>query len=272
MRPEDMDLTRIGDLTLETFSTGSGDPILFVHGAMGDECAAVLAEPALAEHYRLIHFHRRGWGRSDLGEDTLTPELQAADCQAVLRHFGVESAHCVGQSGGGVMVLQLALQAPEAVRSLTVLEPALASVLLASPEFGGLAQKVTSLYDSGDPAGALKTFAVGVCGEGYRAVFDRTLPSGYLERWVADADTALRDDNPQILKWEFTREDAARITQPVLNVVGANTWAPFREIYETVQAWIPHAENHELPDASHGMLQMNPKGAAERIARFISSH
>ena len=115
MRPEDMELTRIGDVTLETYCAGSGDPVLFVHGAMADECAAILDEPALADHYRLIHFHRRGWGKSERGQESLTAESQAADCEAVLRHFGVESAHCVGQSSGGVIALQLALQAAERI-------------------------------------------------------------------------------------------------------------------------------------------------------------
>ena len=271
MRPEDMELTRIGDVMLETYCAGSGDPVLFVHGGMGDECAAVVDEPALAEHYRLIHFHRRGWGKSERGEVELTVEQQAADCRAVLKHFGVERAHCVGQSSGGAIVLQLALDTPEAVRSLTVLEPGLPQ-FFDSPEFKALATRVAPLYESGDRAGAIDTFFSTICGEGYRAAFDRTLPSGHFERWVGDADTLFREETAQFIDWTFTRAEAARVTQPVLNMVAANTWVPFRELNETVKTWIPHAENHELPDATHAMLQTNPRGAAERIARFISSH
>jgi hypothetical protein len=45
-----------------------GEPVVFVHGAMGDECAAVLAEPVLANRFRLIHYHRRE-------RDVLQPEV-----------------------------------------------------------------------------------------------------------------------------------------------------------------------------------------------------
>ena len=77
---------------------------------------------------------------------------------------------------------------------------------------------------------------------------------------------------PALQAWNFTREDAARITQPVLNLTGANTTAYFREAHETVRTWLPHAESHELPDATHAMLQTNPEGAATRLASFFSSH
>ena len=99
---------------------------------------------------------------------------------------------------------------------------------------------------------------------------DKTMPPGYFERWVAAADTLFRMLGAP--EWTFTREDAARIKQPVLNVRGASTQPYFQEIYETVRAWLPQAENFVLPDANHCMLQMNPRGAAERLADFFSRH
>ena len=60
--------------------------------------------------------------------------------------------------------------------------------------------------------------------------------------------------------------------QAAANLTGANTRAYFREIHETVRTWLPQAENFELPDANHCMLRTNPKGAAERLASFFSSH
>ena len=42
-----------------------------------------------------------------------------------MRHVGFDSAHVVGHSLGGVIALQLALDAPQAVRTLALMEPAL---------------------------------------------------------------------------------------------------------------------------------------------------
>ena len=81
----------------------------------------------------------------------------------------------------------------------------------------------SGLYSSGDKAGAIATFAEEVAGANFREVFDRTLPPGHFERWVAAADTLFQYDLPALQEWQFTHEDAARITQPVLNLRGANT-------------------------------------------------
>ena len=73
-------------------------------------------------------------------------------------------------------------------------------------------------------------------------------------------------------QWSFTDKDAARITQPVLNLRGAHTVSHMREVHDTVRTWLPQAENDVLPDATHAMTQTNPKGAAELLVRFLSKH
>jgi len=267
-----MQRTEINGVELEIWDRGSGEPVVFVHGGMGDECAAVLVEPALANQFRLIHYHRRGYGNSEAPKTPVSISQQAADCRAVMRHLGVERAHCVGQSYGAVILLQTALDFSDAVYSLALLEPPLPSVLYKSPEFSEMAEKAAALYRSGDKAAAMDTFGREVCGDDYRALFDRTLAPGYFERWVAEADTELQSDIPALGSWQFTCEDAVRITQPVLNVVGAHTRQYFREVHETLKTWLPHTENVELPDATHCMLQTNPKEAAERLVSFLSRH
>jgi pimeloyl-ACP methyl ester carboxylesterase len=263
---------KITGAELETRERGAGQPIVFVHGAMGDECAAVVKERVLADHYRVIDYHRRGWGDSSRAEDVVSISQQAEDCRAVIEHIGVQPAHFVGQSYGGAILLQLALDAPEVVQSLALQEPPLPSVLLNSPAFGAVAEKAGAVYGSGDKAGAIEAFATEMGGDDFRAVFDRTMPPGYFERWVEAADTLFQSEIPSLQEWTFTREDASRITQPVLNMVGANTRAYFREIHDTIRTWLPHAENVELPDATHAAFQTNPIGSAERIAAFISRH
>ena len=66
--------------------------------------------------------------------------------------------------------------------------------------------------------------------------------------------------------------DLFHITQPVINMSGADSRPYFREIYATIQTWLPHAENFIVPNATHAMLQTNPKAVAERLAGFFSKH
>jgi len=267
-----MDRTQINGVELEVRDRGSGEPVVFVHGAMADECAAVLTEPLFANQYRLIDYHRRGWGNSARLQAPLSIEQQAADCGAVMHHLGVERAHLIGQSYGGAILLQMALDTPDAVHTLSLLEPALPSIVFNSPAFGAVMTKAASLFESGDTAGAMDAFGREVAGADYRTVFNQTLPPGYFERWVADGPTFFQYDGPALQPWTFTRATATQITQPVLNMRGVNTQPYFRECFETVQMWLSHAENFVLANSTHAMLQTNPKGAAERLASFMSGH
>ena len=85
-----MQKAEINGVTLELWDRGSGEPVVFVHGSMGDECAAVLVEPALANQFRVIHYHRRGYGNSEYPEAPVSMRQQAADCRAVMQYLGIE--------------------------------------------------------------------------------------------------------------------------------------------------------------------------------------
>ncbi len=268
----EMELTDVDGIELAVHDSGDGEPVVFVHGGGGDECFAVLAEPALTERHRLVHYHRRGWGESERTGLPLSIEAQAQDCHAVVQQLGIDRAHMVGLSYGGTILLQFAVDYPDDVHTLTVMEPGLPQVMEASPEFQELTAAVTPLLENGEAAEAIDTFFRGICGQEYAAAFDRTLPAGWFERWVEDAETLFPHDAPALDAWEFTEEDAARIDAPVLNVRGADTAPFFEEIHETVQSWIPHAERAVLPDATHCMLELNPGGAATLLAEFFAQH
>jgi 3-oxoadipate enol-lactonase len=78
--------------------------------------------PALAERYRVIRLDNRGAGNTgDVPGAPYTVETMAADCLAVLDEAGVTQAHVIGISMGGLMGQELALTAPERVRSLCLM-------------------------------------------------------------------------------------------------------------------------------------------------------
>lgn len=269
-----MQKTQLDGVTLETLDKGSGKPVVLIHGSMADECAAVLEVPSLTGAFRLIHYYRRGWGADGCPEAPVSIEQQSRDCQALLAHLGISRAHFVGQSYGAVISLQVALDAPDLVHSLSLLEPPLLAAFSesAAVEFGAVAEKAGSLFESGDKKGAADTFGQAVGGAGYRAQFEKVLPQGAVERWAAKADTLFRSELPALMEWSFTREDAARIMQPVLNMRGANTAPYFQDVHEALKTWIPHSEANLVPGSTHAMFNTHPKEAAERVAAFLARH
>lgn len=102
--------------------TGTGHPILFLHG-MGCEAADWLPQlEALSPQYRCIAIDQRGHGQSAAGADGITLDRLAKDAVAVLEALGIGHTHVVGLSMGGLVAQHLALAAPSLVCSLSLLD------------------------------------------------------------------------------------------------------------------------------------------------------
>jgi hypothetical protein len=94
-----LDRARTDGAELAYEVSGTGEPVVFIHGAfIADTFRRLLAEPRLAGRYRLILYHRRGYAGSSRVSGPVGIAQQDADCQALLRHLGVERAHVVGHS------------------------------------------------------------------------------------------------------------------------------------------------------------------------------
>ena len=103
---------------------------------------------------------------------------------------------------------------------------------------------------------------------------DRALP-GAFDQHVADADTFFGQELPALQQWSFTREDARRITQPVLAVIGAKSRERGRiwlERQELLLSWLPDVEPFVLPDATHLLQVQNPRDMAEGLSTFFARH
>ncbi|MCD6029474.1 MAG: dehH1 2 [Thermomicrobiales bacterium] len=261
---------------LEYDVQGMGEPVLLIHGAiLADAFTPLLTQPALADDYRLIAYHRRGFAGSCRHAGPCSLVQQAADARAVLDQLGIERAHVVGHSYGGMIALQLALDAPDQVATLALLEPA--GIAAPSGErFGAeVIQPSTERYTAGDRAGAVELFFQGVCGPQAQEVAARTLPPGAFDLAVTDADTFFETEWPALLEWQFGPAEAVRIAQPVLLVLGADSDAVtpmFGEMNAALAEWLPDAESVQLPEATHALQMMNPVGTAELLTAFFARH
>jgi 3-oxoadipate enol-lactonase len=167
----------------------------------------------------------------------------------------------------------MALDTPDVVHSLAVLEPALMSVSSA-PSSRAFVGTAVQLYRAGDKTGAIDTFLRGVCGSGYRAALDRALP-GAFDQHVADADTFFGQEMPALQQWSFREEEARRVIQPVLAVVGARSLESdpiWGERQQLLLDWLPNVEPFVVPDATHLLQVENPRAVAEGLAAFFARH
>lgn len=109
-----------GTLRLAYSDTGSGDAVLLLHGSPGSRRDFARLLPEL-EGRRLIVPDLPGFGASGRDVPDYSFRAHAAYVARLLAALGIERAHVVGFSMGGAVALELADQAPERVRSLTLL-------------------------------------------------------------------------------------------------------------------------------------------------------
>jgi pimeloyl-ACP methyl ester carboxylesterase len=130
------------------------------------------------------------------------------------------------------------------------------------------------MYEAGNKTGAVDRFLQVVVGPEYRHVLDRVLPGAFAQA-VADADTFFRIELPALEQWSFTQEEARRITQPVLAVLGGDShtlWPGWVEVHQLVQSWLPQAEAFVLAGTTHGLQLIDPQGMAAGLASFFARH
>jgi len=96
---------------------GEGTPLVLVMGHSYDSSIWYLAVDELAKHHRVITLDNRGTGKSSKLRKISVGDM-ARDVFAVMDAAGIESAHVYGVSMGGGIILEMARQRPERVRSL----------------------------------------------------------------------------------------------------------------------------------------------------------
>src|SRR5436190_13960186 len=122
---------------------GSGEPMVFVHGAPGDRRAWEPIREGIASKYRFIAYNQRYFGTEpwpDDGKNFSIPTL-TDDLATFITSFNAGPVHLVSWSYGGLVAMSAAVKNPSLVRSLILYEPAVISVLPAESAEGKVARE-----------------------------------------------------------------------------------------------------------------------------------
>ena len=118
---------RTSGATLHTVIGGSGPPLLLIHGAPLTHLSWYRVAPELAKKYTVIAADLRGYGDSSKPEDgenhiNYSKRTMAQDQIELMRHFGFDRFAVVGHDRGGRVAHRLALDHPDAVTRMSVLD------------------------------------------------------------------------------------------------------------------------------------------------------
>ena len=110
----------LGEIEIYYEISGRGDPLLLIHGLGSSTRDWEMQLPEFSSHFQVISIDLRGHGRSGKTPGPYSIPLFAEDTARLISGLGLESAHILGISLGGMVAFQLALDHPELVRSLVI--------------------------------------------------------------------------------------------------------------------------------------------------------
>ena len=115
----------VNQTTLHYFECGKGEPLIFVHGALGDLHTFQPQAQTFATSFRIIAYSRRFFPPNAPPRETDVDPLSnhVGDLRALITQLKATPAHLVGNSYGAYVALALAVDHPELVRGLVLGEP-----------------------------------------------------------------------------------------------------------------------------------------------------
>lgn len=191
---------------------GDGPPLLVIAGGTGSAGSYLALTKRLAAEHTVLLYDRRGhFGSVDHTEGPLSVDRQAADAQAVIRHFGYGTATVFGSSAGAQIGLALAARYPEAVDGLVAHEPPAVRLLPDADEWLEFAAEQVAHTTAGDVLTAFEAFIGSIAGAGlptvgnvklsneneWRMLFTRELTGIY--EYLPDVDALRRSQVPIVL-------------------------------------------------------------------------
>lgn len=117
-----MPKANLGDVAINYDIKGDGYPVVFINGLTSTLNAWAFQVNDFAGKFRIVRYDCRGQGESDKPDMPYTHLIHARDLKGLLDELGIEKAHVVGLSNGGMIAQHFVLYYPEMVAGLVLVD------------------------------------------------------------------------------------------------------------------------------------------------------
>jgi len=262
----------VGGHKIAYLEQGSGSPVMLIHGIPTNSRMWRTIIPQLAATHRVIDPDLLNYGQSEKPKSAdVSINAQSRMILHFMRALGIRSADVVAHDIGGGVAQLLAVNAPEAVRKLVLLD----SVCFDSwpiPEFEPLQRPEAEAKMS------LKAFIAMMRGFMPTGVVNKSVMTDevidlYLTPWSSEDGKRAFFRNLRRLNKEYTQaiaDELKNLPHPTLVLWGEKD--PFQKpaYADKLAAAIPNAERVWIKDAGHWLIEEKPDEVGAHLNKFLS--
>jgi pimeloyl-ACP methyl ester carboxylesterase len=236
----------VNDIQMYYAVYGEGQPVLLIHGGLGNADIWGFQVPAFAEKHKVIVADSRGHGRSTRSEKPFGYALMADDYLALLDYLEIEQAALVGWSDGGIIGLDIAIRHPERLSKLFAFAAnytpdGVKETVENDPTFGAYIERASAGYTALSPTpGEFDAFIEQIS-----------------KMWATEPN--------------YTKDQLEGITVPTVVFDGDHDEAIKAEHTAEMAALIPGAELEIMPDASHFAMWQKPDAFNATVLDFLET-
>jgi pimeloyl-ACP methyl ester carboxylesterase len=266
--------------SIHYIDVGKGDPVVFVHGAVGDYRTWGAQMDEFAKNHHVIAYSRRfAYPNKQIINDSadLTVVSHSKDLYEFLKALNLGAAHLVGHSFGASIILVTATDHPELVRSLILGEPFVPSLLqnvrggdtILNNFITNAFMPVAAAFKDNDNEKAVRALVAGVTGD---SLYYSRLPHQFHEIMMVNTPELRGIMFSKNIFPQVTCDDIKKIKAPVLLVKGDKSPLVFPSIIDELNRCLNNREKATLLNTSHGLEYENPTEFNKIVLGFIDKH
>lgn len=260
-----MPSVQINGIRMEYQLYGEGPPLLLIHGLGSSGRDWEQQIEAFSDHFQVIVYDARGHGKSEKPPGPYSVPLFAKDCAELLNVLGFNQVHVVGISMGAMIALQLAVDYPELVQDMVIINTGPDLVVRSTKDLILLWQRLI----------IVKLLGMRKMGEVLsKRLFPKpdqeALRDIFVERWAENDPRAYNLTLKGLVGWSVV-EKLSSISCPTLVVAAYQDYTPL-EAKTTIVDQIPNAQLVVMEDAHHAAPMEYPDQFNQILRGFLASH
>jgi len=265
--------------SIHYLDVGKGEPVVFVHGGLGDYRSWAGQIDTFSVNHRVIAYSRRyAFPNRQIYIDTADYSVipHAKDLAELIRKLDLGPVHLVGHSWGAFTSLKATIDNPELIKTLVLGEPPAHSLISNTKTGDSLINYIVEkafkpsdeAFRNNDDVQGITAFIGGVMGD---SLIYSKVPDETRERWLQNTIEMRGCVNVEAII-TIPPEEVKNIEIPVLVMKGDRSPLYFGKIADTIHRLLPNAQLHTLSNSSHGLQGNNPEEFNKTVLNFIDKN